>query len=160
MPRTPITKELVSQLRYDPETGEFFWLRNGLAAGSVYKNGYVYIKIGGQRYLAHRLAYFICNGELPEQVDHINWKRSDNRQANLRASNASENQQNLHGPRDGNELGILGVSRHGKRFRAFLRVDGALVHRSSHETPEAAEAAYLSAKAEHHPASMIHGDRQ
>src|SRR5690348_8900862 len=89
-------------LRYDPETGKFFWLvrarrrsRIGDEAGSDHGQGYIEIGIEGRRYLAHRLAWFYMTGEWPpEMVDHKDLCRSNNRWANLRLATHGQNVQN------------------------------------------------------------------
>lgn len=82
--------ELCSRLRYD--NGILIWVnagrrsdRNGMQAGSVSKtDGYVYIKYKQKRIGAHRIIYYIHNGFIPSEIDHINRVRSDNRIENLR----------------------------------------------------------------------------
>jgi HNH endonuclease len=81
-------------LHYDPETGVFTWLvkpcRNILAgsiAGNVMNEGYVMVKIDRKNYKAHRLAWLYVHGTFPpDQLDHINRGRADNRLCNLRLS--------------------------------------------------------------------------
>ncbi|PLL42010.1 hypothetical protein CWN50_09335, partial [Klebsiella michiganensis] len=59
-----LTQErLKDLLRYEPETGNFYWLNpaakrmhHGELAGFVDYNGYVYIKVDSKRHSAHRLA--------------------------------------------------------------------------------------------------------
>jgi len=103
-------------LKYNPETGIFTWLvnagsaRKGKVAGSVNGNGYITIAVSGVSYRAHRLAYLYMEGEFPpEQIDHINGVRDDNRYDNLRAVSAKENQRNASKRAD-NTSGITGVS--------------------------------------------------
>lgn len=58
----------------------------GSTAGSVNRNGYCQIGVGGRIYLAHRLIFMWHFGEVPKELDHINRNRSDNRIENLRDS--------------------------------------------------------------------------
>lgn len=58
-------------------------------------NGYVVIRLDGNLYLAHRLAFLYVYGSMPEQVDHVNGIKTDNRIDNLRQSNSSHNSTNL-----------------------------------------------------------------
>jgi hypothetical protein len=94
-------EELRKLLRYDPETGKFFWLQKrgrvavGYEAGTIKPNGYRCIKIGTRNFYAHRLAWLYVTGAWPEnQVDHENCNTDDNRFANLREATGTQNQGN------------------------------------------------------------------
>ena len=92
-------------LGYDAKTGVFVWryVRKGmssnrsLVAGMPRKvRGYRYIRIDGQLYAAHRLAWLYIHGRWPvDQIDHINGIRDDNRLVNLREATNGQNQQKL-----------------------------------------------------------------
>jgi hypothetical protein len=106
-------KELLS---YNPETGDFTWLkaitnsiRVGGLAGTCNNLGYWKIKIFGKLYGAHRLAWLYTYGSFPpDQTDHINGRRDDNRIENLRAVTNSENTRNGK-RRYTNTSGVTGV---------------------------------------------------
>lgn len=124
--------------------------------GNKQANGYVYIKIDGKSYMAHRLAWLDVNGEWPEVfVDHINGDRSDNRLINLRAATRELNAQNQRVAQKHNKLGILGVSPYGEKYYACIRVNGKTKYLGLHETPEVAHQAYLEAKRKYHEGCMI-----
>jgi len=72
-------EKLREYLIYSPETGEFKWRKNrgrarsGGLAGAPDRNKYIRVWIYGQKYLAHRLAWFYMTGTWPdEQIDHCN----------------------------------------------------------------------------------------
>jgi hypothetical protein len=83
-------KELHRSLDYNPRTGVFTWkvFRNGrVQAGSIagHSEEYTCIIFKKKKWKAHRLAWFMHYGVLPEfQIDHINGDRYDNRIENLR----------------------------------------------------------------------------
>ena len=72
---------------YDSETGLFTKATGkniGKGVGSK-NNGYIFIKIKGSNYSAHRLAWLYVYGVWPTyHLDHINRLRDDNRINNLR----------------------------------------------------------------------------
>jgi hypothetical protein len=110
-----LTQERLKEvLNYDLETGIFTWAISrinaprGKIAGSIDRNKYVIIVIDGVRYRAHRLAWFYVYGFYPEEVDHQNHVRSDNRMLNLRATDRSGNGRNMSKPSD-NKSGVVGV---------------------------------------------------
>lgn len=153
----PLTvEELKNELRLDLETGDFYWLPSdlkkrgfnsryaGTKAGYVAKSdGYVRIMLRGSRYLAHRLVWFYVHGYWPNEIDHVNRIKHDNRLENLREVTTSENHRNMpKSPR--NTSGITGVyycqrddlwvaecKKNGMRFRkSFKRKEDAIAIRS------------------------------
>ena len=91
----PFLDLLRASLRYNPHSGEFqrFYKSYGEWRALSYR---LYIGLCGDRFLAHRIAYYMHHGEDPGEfmVDHINGDRSDNRIVNLRAVTASQNSMN------------------------------------------------------------------
>jgi hypothetical protein len=69
-------------------------IRKGKTAGSLNKRGYKIICVDYVMYKAHRLVFLYHYGWLPDQVDHANGDKSDNRIENLRAANNSKNGMN------------------------------------------------------------------
>lgn len=79
----------------------------------------------------------------PEEMDHINRDRADNRWENLRAVSRGQNMSNRKLPRRGDLPTGVTPSRH--KFRAQIRVNGKFHHLGVFETPEDAGAAYQRA---------------
>ena len=124
---------------YDHETGKFFY-DDGAEAGHVRRStGYVVLNIGGVQYKAHRLAWYLMHGYWPDQVDHINGDRADNRIVNLRACNSAENHQNRK---------VKGYTLHkaSGKYQAMITVKGKAKYLGLFDTPELALAAYCEAK--------------
>lgn len=86
---------LKNNLSYDPETGVVVRKSTGRPVTSTSSQGYGRIKLGGRDYKLHRVIWFMVYGELPDQIDHINGIRTDNRLDNLRNVSRHENSVNL-----------------------------------------------------------------
>jgi hypothetical protein len=119
-----LTQERLKEvLHYDPESGVFIWTTNrtkavkGKVAGNIDRHGYWIICIDGIKHSSHRLVWLYVHGFYPNEIDHQNHIRSDNRLINLRATNRSGNGKNISKPLT-NKSGVVGVSwtkRLGKR---------------------------------------------
>lgn len=120
-------------LAYSPSDGAFFWLKNrkgspapraGDVAGGTRPDGYRYIGIDGKRHYAHRLAWQMVYGSIPDgmEIDHIDHNPSNNRITNLRLVTKAENRQNRAKDRR-NKSGVNGVhwSANAKAWCAQIR---------------------------------------
>lgn len=83
------TREQVAEL-FDYENGTLLRKTTG-KRGYLRPDGYVYVRILGCSYGEHRLIHLLISGEWPDQVDHVNGVRSDNRHLNLRSANHAQN---------------------------------------------------------------------
>ena len=94
--------KLVDYLNYDPSTGIFTYKQDGKnqhvkkdkVAGHKRKAGYSVIRIDGQHYMSHKLAWLYVNGVFPDMIDHINRDKWDNRIDNLRTTTPMLNSRN------------------------------------------------------------------
>ena len=66
----------------------------GKEAGCLNPDGYCKIVLNGKAYMRSRLVFFMHKGFWPEEVDHINCIKNDDRVENLRDSTHSKNQKN------------------------------------------------------------------
>ena len=84
--------------------------RVGDRAGYLCQNGYWYVSLGGQKYLAHRLIYAMLNDGVGEGllVDHRNGDTCDPSPNNLRPVTRALNQRNQR-IRKANTSGVCGV---------------------------------------------------
>ena len=121
-------KEIKELLHYNPDTGLFSWRNNithNIKAGDIAggdNHGYISITIKGKLYYAHRLAWLYVYGEVPpNQIDHINHDKSDNRIANIRPVSNSENQKNKP-VRENSKSGVAGVNWDASRKKWAARI--------------------------------------
>jgi len=156
----PPVDTLKNEVKYNEITGLFTWLINkkgpikiGMTAGAKRKDGYISIRINGEDYLAHRLAWLIYYGELSEkyQIDHINLCRSDNRIQNLRIASHGENSINTNA-KSHNVSGLKGAHYHIKRkkYRSRITINGKQKWLGYFDTAEEAHAAYCKASIDLH----------
>lgn len=161
-----LTPELLRKfLRYEPDTGYFFWktkpsrrIMIGDHAGTSDEDGYVTIVLGGVHFAAHRLAWFYMTSRWPEnEIDHRNLVPADNWWRNLREATHGENQQNQRRAKSHNASGLLGAFRvaDASTYTSRIVVDGKKTYLGNFATAEAAHRAYLKAKRELHPYGEI-----
>lgn len=159
--------ELQKLLSYDPETGIFRWLAPnsnrvcvGDVAGTHNSHGYVQIGINKILHQAHRLAWLYVYGENPpNEVDHINGIKNDNRISNMRLAIRSENGRNVEKHLD-NTSGFKGVSwnKRKNRWHTQCMVNGKRHHLGLFLTREEASAAYQTFAKLHHGEFYNSGD--
>jgi len=129
----PTPETLRKLLRYEPDTGNLFWrVRTpdmftdgkysadrtcrsfntqfaGREALTANLGGYRQGRIFDRPVLAHRVIWCMVKGEWPpDQIDHINGVRHDNRLSNLRSVTSQENARNKALPCN-NTSGVCGV---------------------------------------------------
>ena len=102
----------------------------GDVPGYIGRNGYQQIYVDGKIYYAHRLIWLHVHGAFPpEQIDHINGDRTDNRIENLRAVNNQENHRNERKSKN-NTSGATGVFWAAKisKWRGQIRIGKKNIH--------------------------------
>lgn len=145
------------RLHYNPQTGVFTRLEpaSNSAAGEVagYKNdlGYIVIAVDGAQHHAHRLAWlYMTGGWPPQQIDHRNLDKGDNRWANLRLATPAQNGQNTSLRRN-NTSSCKGVTwlAARRKWRARLVLNKREISLGYFGDFEAAKAAYEAAARQH-----------
>ena len=168
MKEIKLTPEMVlSVVDYNPSSGDFHWRwRQGRErttltwnsrfafkkCSSINSDGYLMIMINGKAYPAHRLAWLIVYGTMPDGfIDHINRVRTDNRISNLRLVTHSENMQNRKIQKN-NKSGYRGVSWDAKygKWRARINASGKCINLGYHDTAELAAVAFEAARMKYH----------
>lgn len=97
----------------------------GKVAGFVNADGYVIVRIVGSNFKAHRIIYKMFTGEEPDEVDHEDHDRSNNKFENLRPADRSVNQRNAS-KRKSNTSGCMGVMwcTQREKWKAYIQADG------------------------------------
>jgi hypothetical protein len=145
-------------LRYDPDSGIFYWnvSGNGRTAGAVagsrtISNGneYIAISVDGKRYLAHRLAFLYMLGKFPDNItDHGDNDGTNNAWTNLADVTHTTNLQSDNIPARG-VSGVRGVYWQAKarRWSACYMRHGERHYLGLFDTVAAAEQAIADHKA-------------
>lgn len=144
---TPTKEQIAAQ--FDYRDGALHRKTTG-RRGYVRPDGYVYVRLGGRSYGEHRLVHALFTGEWPEQVDHANGNRSDNRPDNLRSASHAQNCMNRR-PMGAASKGCYWFASR-KKWMAQIGIAGKRKTLGYFDTLEEAAAAYESA------ASGFHGD--
>ena len=129
--------------KYDPETGDLYGSK-----GDKIKNrdgGYIVCAVHENkkkyRVKAHRFIWWLNYNEIPDEIDHINRVRDDNRLKNLRNTTHSENTKNAIGK---------GYGKNKSGFQAKIAVDGEQICLGTYKTEQEAHQVYLEAKKIYH----------
>jgi len=159
-PKKTLTQsQLKKILKYNPTTGDFFWIsptanrmKKGDMAGGKSKDGYTRIKIRGVSMLSHRLAWLYMEGYLPTgiEVDHIDKNPMNNSWENLRIVSHKCNSRNAKISKN-NTSGVTGVwfCKKSKRWIAKIVVDFKPIHLGRFKNKKDAVATRWRAEVEH-----------
>jgi HNH endonuclease len=165
---------LIEALDYNPETGLFTWKARprhhfncdrgmwqwngkypGTPAGTKQKpnKNYDYerikIHILGRTYPAHRVAWIITYGDIPDgmYIDHIDGDPKNNSISNLRLVTHSQNHRNRSMP-PSNTSGAVGVRQANGKWTARVKILGKEIYLGRFETFEQAVEARRKASQE------------
>lgn len=143
-----LTNEYLHEL-FEYNDGGLFWKKNGKKAGKISYLKYPYVRIclNYKKYQEHRLIFLMFNGYLPEQIDHINLVKHDNRIENLRESTASQNGYNTK-PRNFIK-NVSWYKRIGK-WQVQLKVNQKTLHFGYFDSIELAEFVATEARNKYH----------
>ena len=147
-----LTQEKLNSLYdYDPDTG--------FLVSKKYKNrrehwakpgNYISVSIDGKSFPAHRLIWMMVYGYWPNEIDHINGNKQDNRLCNLRNVTALENRRNKCIQKNSTS-GVTGVywNKWDKKWAARITVKRKFGHLGYFSNKEDAIAARKVAEVNH-----------
>lgn len=119
------------------------------------RDGYVLVRVGKKKMLAHKVIYAIVHGKMPDgDIDHLDGNPMNNRIENLRDVSKSENQHNHKIPKN-NTSGFTGVtwSTNHRKWQAQIKVGNQSIYLGRFENFEDAVEARKKAKIRYHPTS-------
>ena len=160
-----LSQELVKHL-FDYADGQLIWknprvpsrAKVGARAGTFSNTtGYRQVSVNSVTVMEHRVIFLWHYGHLPENVDHINHVREDNRIENLRAATVNENRYNALS-KSNNKSGVRGVhwAPKSKKWCACVRANNCIVFRCLIDNLELAELAVTEARALYHGKFACH----
>lgn len=122
--------------------------------GAVTSSGYGILSDGGALTTAHRAAYELANGPIPDgmHVDHICHNRRCVAPEHLRLATPRQNVENHSGAQSNSATGVRGVSwsKQKRRYRAKVVSAGTVVFDKFFDSIEDAGAAVVDARSRHH----------
>ena len=131
---------------FNPLTGQLIWRKTSSSrtpAGSVAgckDRRYVYVKLLGERFLAHRIIYKWVTGQEPGHlIEHKDDNQFNNCSWNLLDSNQHANMDTRWGGTKGYTR-----TRSSGRYLVRIMIQGKQTYLGTYDTPEEAHAAYLS----------------
>lgn len=82
------------------------------------------IVLDGKLYLAHRVIWMLCNGDIPEgyEIDHKDGNALNNKLDNLRLIEKEKNRRN-NSIRYDNTTGYTGINEHNGGFHAIVKIN-------------------------------------
>lgn len=131
-----VTEAFSRYVLKDPDTGCWEW------TGKITSLGYGRVRFRKGEWFAHRAAWTLVNGEIPEglEVNHMCWNSSCVNVDHLNLATRSENTSYLQGPDSNNTSGFRNVqwSKQRECWMVELRVRGKRHYKFGFKTPEEA----------------------
>ena len=125
--------------------------RGGDVAGSSNGRGYLTVRIDGNKYVAHRIAWLLMTGEWPDfEIDHINGVPSRQQvRPNLRASSHVREHEESEDSTNNNTSRCKGVTwdKARQKWQTKICCNGIQYHLGRHTDLEIANAYYAGAAA-------------
>jgi hypothetical protein len=139
---------LCNLFSYDADSGALTRATIGKRADWVMSIGYRAVYVLGKQLYAHRVIWRMIHGDVPEEIDHINGDRADNRLCNLRGVSKAQNALNKR-PSRRNSSGATGVHWSGasQKWTAEIQASGVREYLGVFSSKDDAIAARKAAEA-------------
>ena len=144
-------QELKELFVYHPDSGWFTnkssrgRAKSGARAGAETGHGYRRIIIDYVKHYEHHLAWLYVYGEYPDEVDHVNGVRNDNRIVNLRLCTRSQNNFNTQSYTGTAGLSGAYLDKRSRQWYSKIQFGGQQKFLGIFPSPEDAHQAYLKA---------------
>lgn len=139
------------KLYWKSKLNQFSRAKIGEEAGYIDSDGYKRTKVNKKLYGTHQIIFLMFYGYIPQQIDHANRNKLDNRIENLRLATISQNQHNKNIQKN-NTSGIKGVSwyKRLKKWQVQIMVNKKSIHFGHFEDLELAELVITEARQKYH----------
>ena len=117
----------------------------GERAGSLMEHGYRRIIIDYVKHYEHHLAWLYVYGEYPDEIDHVNGVRNDNRITNLRLCTRSQNRFNTQTTTGESGLAGAYLDKRTLQWYSKIQFGGQQKFLGNFASAEEAHAAYIVA---------------
>lgn len=151
-----ITQTRLKEL-FDYVDGSLVWrvslnvkAQKGQTAGSINARGHINVQVDKRMYALHQLVYLYHHGFVPNEIDHRDRNKLNNRIENLRPCTSSQNKGNIQ-LLPTNTSGYRGVSLNSRsqKWHAQIKIHGNQTYLGRFDTPEEAALVYNEAAIEH-----------
>lgn len=146
-----MTHQIIELFDYNPEIG---WFTNRFSRGRAAKgartgaetgHGYRRIIVDYIKHYEHHLAWLYVHGEYPDEIDHINGNRADNRIANLRLCTRSQNKFNSETATGASGLKGAYLDKRNLQWYSKVQFGGQVKFLGNFNTPEECHEAWKDA---------------
>lgn len=140
------------RLKFKYENDELVRIRNGRKEHNKHTKGYRVVTLCGCKVLLHHAVWLFHNEYLPEEVDHGDRNRDNNRIGNLRASTRSQNKRNKTKSvgKSSKYRGVSWATRRSKWVAEIRIDDNKRKYLGAHDSETAAALAYNAAAIIYH----------
>jgi hypothetical protein len=143
---------------YEYRDGSLFWkvansnvVKIGDRAGYITKHGYRKVMMNGRQLYEHRVIFFMHNGYMPKEIDHIDGNKLNNKIENLREVTHSQNAMNVK-KFVTNTSGVKGVcwDKARKKWMVRISVNNKCINIGRYDDLELAELVAIEARDKYH----------